>query len=101
VSRPSLVTCLIAGLVAAGCGARSDVASDSALLAVEDSCNGIDDDLDGFVDEDAKTVECGAGACRAKGACVDGAIRCEPKPPAQEICSGEVSAELLVDVAES
>ncbi len=71
--------------VCAGTGATScvgGVEADSCVAAnppavSDSSCNGLDDDCDGNVDEDyaAQITQCGLGACHASGAtsCVGGA----------------------------
>lgn len=57
-----------------------------------ESCNGLDDDCDGTVDEGlgGQTTTCGAGACSAQGQliCDDGEFidTCEPGDPVAEQC---------------
>ncbi len=60
-------------------------------------CNGVDDDCDGEIDEDAigdgAPCEAGIGACRrvARTTCVDGALVCNAVPgaPSIEVCDWE------------
>ncbi len=60
-------------------------------------CNGVDDDCDGVVDEDALEVgapcSAGAGACQVAGAqlCQEGRVSCDavPAEPGAEACNGE------------
>ena len=68
------------------------------VLPSDEVCNGLDDDCDGFVDEEVPTVgdacAMGIGPCRREGTriCVprDRAIVCnaEPADPVDEICDG-------------
>jgi len=53
-------------------------------------CDGIDNDLDGQIDEDLGTLSCGVGACaRIINACVNGVTQtCTPGTPAAEVCDG-------------
>jgi len=64
------------------------------VTAYDQSCNGLDDDCDGAVDEEyaPAATACGVGACVASGAtsCVAGVEidSCLPGLPAVEICDG-------------
>ncbi len=73
-----------------GSGTVCDAASPGA---VPETCNGLDDDCDGDVDEalDPAPCESGLGRC-AEGLeqCVDGEALCIPRlDPIDEVCSGE------------
>ncbi|MFN7131900.1 MAG: MopE-related protein, partial [Myxococcales bacterium] len=62
----------------------------TALVPTRESCNGIDDDCDGAIDEDLGATTCGVGACeRTVQNCVDGkAVSCTPGESAPELCNG-------------
>jgi hypothetical protein len=55
-----------------------------------ETCNGMDDDCDGVVDNGLGTISCGQGACaRTVQACVDGQPQtCTPGMPTAETCNG-------------
>ncbi|MBW2458307.1 MAG: hypothetical protein JRI68_27640 [Deltaproteobacteria bacterium] len=85
--RQSVVLGLAGSLLS--CGARSELWADEQIVAVE-LCNGLDDDLDGQVDEGIADIECGVGTCFTSAAgCVDGQPgTCTPLPPTPESCNG-------------
>jgi hypothetical protein len=56
-----------------------------------ETCNGMDDNCDGLIDDfDAGVITCGVGACqRSASSCVDGdAGPCTPGMPSAELCDG-------------
>jgi len=79
-----------AGVVANSCTAGPAEADDLTCDGVDDDCNGQVDD--GFAGEETR---CGVGACESAGleACVDGSVRtgCEPRAPesnSDDTCDG-------------
>jgi hypothetical protein len=82
-------TSCVDGLVLDSCTPGTPAADDS-------SCNGLDDNCNGYVDEDYVSIAttCGAGACQATGttSCVNGAVQdsCIPGTPANDdtTCNG-------------
>ena len=71
-------------------GNVDDTCTPGAPSAGDGSCNGVDDDCDGRVDEGVSgtPITCGVGACRRDGmrSCVAGALQenCEPGQPRQD-----------------
>ncbi len=69
---------LLLGLLTA-CGSRTGLSADQRLHDMGDSssetCNGIDDDRDGEIDEGIADLQCGIGACtNVVPGCVNGAV---------------------------
>ena len=81
------LTIALASLGEGACGARSGLRSGETLA--EETCNGVDDDQDGLVDEDFPTQSCGIGACRVEvPGCEAGRVpACRPRAPSQEVCN--------------
>src|SRR5206468_3006293 len=54
-----------------------------------ETCNGIDDNCNGTIDESLGNVSCGVGACfRSLAACVGGVAQsCTPGAPQAEVCN--------------
>ena len=59
------------------------------VLPSTESCNGVDDDCDGVVDNGLPNITCGVGAClNSVSACVAGRPRaCVPGTPTAEVCT--------------
>jgi hypothetical protein len=112
-------TCGVGGCAAEGAidcvdGEVKDTCVEKAPAADDSKCDGIDNDCDDQVDEDAHPVEitCGNGPCIAVGiqTCVDGAPvdDCTPSEPAvfedltcdgiDEDCDGKVDEDFPVEV---
>ncbi|MCA9543342.1 MAG: hypothetical protein KC613_03100, partial [Myxococcales bacterium] len=86
-SRCGVGACAREGTARCVQGAFVDDCRPGAPAARDATCDGVDDDCDGQVDEDAapQPITCGVGLCRAAGerACVAGAWldRCAPRAP--------------------
>ncbi len=67
--------------------ARATLRLDAAVVA--EVCDGVDDDLDGRVDEGSPAVECGVGECRVESPTCDAgqAIVCVAGRPERELCN--------------
>ena len=53
-----------------------------------ETCNGLDEDCDGVVDEIAPDTPCDDGTCTGTLTCVDGVPVCETPTPTPETCNG-------------
>ncbi|HEU4577580.1 MAG TPA: MopE-related protein, partial [Polyangiaceae bacterium] len=80
--------CAASGITSCVDGQVVDSCQASAPASADATCNGVDDDCDGSIDEDfvPATSNCGVGACAASGAtsCVDGQVldSCQAGTPA-------------------
>ncbi|HTV20792.1 MAG TPA: DNRLRE domain-containing protein, partial [Polyangiaceae bacterium] len=80
--------CVATGATSCVLGAVVDDCDPAAPAASDSSCDDVDDDCDGSIDEDyvSVTTSCGIGACQATGgtSCVGGAVveLCSPGPAA-------------------
>jgi hypothetical protein len=89
-------SCARTGILSCTDGASHDSCQGGAAAANDASCNGLDDDCDGQIDEDfrAEPASCGVGACVAVGStrCDAGTllISCTPAQPAGDdaTCDG-------------
>lgn len=61
-----------------------------SCIAEAETCDGKDNDCDGFVDENLDSLSCGVGACfNTVPACFSGSpVVCEPLAPSGETCDG-------------
>jgi hypothetical protein len=77
-------------LAAASCGDDGPAAAPPGCRPAVEICNGVDDDCDGLVDEDAGEVTCGTGPCTVTVPdCEGGApVECRPRLPSPETCNG-------------
>ncbi len=81
----------LSGICAKGeyrCMPEGDLACVETVFAKEETCNNLDDDCDGEVDEDLGEAVCGIGACEVTIAnCAGGKSQsCVPKQPSIESC---------------
>jgi len=60
-----------------------------ASATVDVTCDGVDDDCDGAVDDDWVGESCGVCGCASEATCVNGVeTACTPRPAAAEVCDG-------------
>ena len=60
----------------------AEVSCEAGLPQIGDSsCDGVDDDCDGAVDEGYIAGHCGLGVCRTSSTCINGIESCQPRPP--------------------
>jgi hypothetical protein len=99
LSRPELTrNLLVLALLVVGCGGEVPAEPDAGGNGVRcpspdavETCNGLDDDCDGKIDEDLGATSCGQGTCAVTVQnCVDGVAQtCTPGSPApEESCNG-------------
>jgi putative metal-binding protein len=87
--------CTVTGLLGV-CAAGQYSCADGPRTCVQtvfpstETCNGLDDDCDGSVDEDLGSTSCGLGACHVTvDNCVAGVPQtCVPGTPSTEVCNG-------------
>lgn len=78
----------------AACGARTDLdigtQGGGGASQQSDPCDGLDNDGDGQIDEDAPLVSCGIGVCKVEvSSCDNGQPAvCTPGLPSTEVCNG-------------
>jgi len=87
---PRVAWCAILSAALPCCGARTGLLDGAGAGESRDErCNGLDDDLDGIVDN-LPPIACGVGACRVeRPGCVGGQVpSCVPGAPSPEICNG-------------
>jgi len=81
----------LAVTLSAGCGARTalDEAAADGGASTPETCDGVDDDGDGRVDEGIAPLVCGDARCpREAPACVDGRpAECPPFAVTEEVCN--------------
>ncbi|MBW2460466.1 MAG: putative metal-binding motif-containing protein [Deltaproteobacteria bacterium] len=90
------VVWLIVFACGVGCGSRTGIGVDDPAVDASpcrpvgaETCNGTDDDCDGFVDEDVSPRVCGDTPCVQMLQCEDGAFpECVPRVPTAEVCNG-------------
>ncbi|HEX7601475.1 MAG TPA: hypothetical protein VF316_07720, partial [Polyangiaceae bacterium] len=61
------------------------------------TCDGVDDDCDGVIDEDYAPSTCGQGACKVTAKCALGVVDCTPNAPATEGPAGDPTCSNGID----
>lgn len=96
---PRATTCGVGACRATGStscveGVERDSCTAGTPASSDATCNNVDDDCDGSVDENfvSSPTACGSGACASTGStsCVNGEVvdSCKPKTPGREVCNG-------------
>jgi hypothetical protein len=67
------------------------------LGTTDGTCDGVDDDCNGLVDDGYVPFSCGTGACASKSRCVNGNFSCTAGPPAVEGPTGDPTCADGVD----
>jgi hypothetical protein len=93
-TRCGIGVCTSTGVTSCVGGHLQDSCLPGQPTLTDATCNGLDEDCDGAVDEDfvPTAVSCGVGACSSTGQtqCIRGHVvdRCIPGAPGAEICDG-------------
>src|SRR5262249_14297329 len=58
------------------------------VLPALETCNSVDDDCDGAVDDGFPEITCGVGACQVTITACDPMTICTPNDPTPEVCNG-------------
>jgi hypothetical protein len=81
--------CVATGTMSCGNGRLFDSCMAGTPEATDATCNGIDEDCDGQMDQGYVPATCGIGACASTSHCTAGAVQtCVPGNPAPEVQDG-------------